>query len=185
MRTARRGGFERWCAIRWHSRHFRHRGLAVVLPVPAAAGRRVSIRGRKGQRRDRGAADHRQHEDGKKTPHSYPQRSTTPKGEQTRSASIEVVLSRVRRDAGFVLRSGHIGLAGVAFEFFARNNEPTEKVDTKILETLVELDAGADLPDGLRVDAFIVPANEGNPVPAHLETTVTEASAQRPPKPRR
>jgi hypothetical protein len=29
-------------------------------------------------------------------------------------------------------------------------------VDTKILETLVELDPGSDLPDGLRVDAFIV-----------------------------
>lgn len=39
-----------------------------------------------------------------------------------------------------------------------RTDEPTEKVDTKILETLVELDAGSHLPDGLRVDAFIVPA---------------------------
>lgn len=38
-----------------------------------------------------------------------------------------------------------------------RTDEPTEKVDTKILETLVEVDAGARLPDGLRVDAFIVP----------------------------
>jgi HlyD family secretion protein len=38
-----------------------------------------------------------------------------------------------------------------------RTDEPTEKVDTKILETLVELDAGPQLPDGLRVDAFIVP----------------------------
>ena len=36
-------------------------------------------------------------------------------------------------------------------------DEPTEKVDTKILETLVELDPGSPLPDGLRVDAFIVP----------------------------
>ena len=27
----------------------------------------------------------------------------------------------------------------------------------QILETLVELDPGAQLPDGLRVDAFIVP----------------------------
>jgi HlyD family secretion protein len=36
-------------------------------------------------------------------------------------------------------------------------DEPTEKVDTKILETLVELDPGARLPDGLRVDAYIVP----------------------------
>jgi len=38
-----------------------------------------------------------------------------------------------------------------------RTDEPTEKVDTKILETLVELDPGSRLPDGLRVDAFIVP----------------------------
>lgn len=38
-----------------------------------------------------------------------------------------------------------------------RTDEPTEKVDTKILETLVELDPGSKLPDGLRVDAFIVP----------------------------
>jgi HlyD family secretion protein len=38
-----------------------------------------------------------------------------------------------------------------------RTDEPTEKVDTKILETLVELDQGSNLPDGLRVDAFIVP----------------------------
>ncbi len=38
-----------------------------------------------------------------------------------------------------------------------RTDQPTEKVDTKILETLVELDPGSPLPDGLRVDAFIVP----------------------------
>lgn len=38
-----------------------------------------------------------------------------------------------------------------------RTDEPTEKVDTKILETLVELDPGSQLPDGLRVDSFIVP----------------------------
>lgn len=38
-----------------------------------------------------------------------------------------------------------------------RTDEPTEKVDTKILETLVELDSGSQLPDGLRVDAFIAP----------------------------
>jgi HlyD family secretion protein len=38
-----------------------------------------------------------------------------------------------------------------------RTDEPTEKVDTKILETLVELDPGSHLPDGLRVDSFIVP----------------------------
>jgi hypothetical protein len=38
-----------------------------------------------------------------------------------------------------------------------RTDEPTEKVDTKMLETLVELDAGTQLPDDLRVDAFVVP----------------------------
>ena len=38
-----------------------------------------------------------------------------------------------------------------------RTDEPSEKVDTKILETLVQLDPGSDLPDGLRVDAFIMP----------------------------
>jgi len=38
-----------------------------------------------------------------------------------------------------------------------RTDEPAEKVDTKILETLVELDPNTNLPDGLRVDAFIVP----------------------------
>jgi HlyD family secretion protein len=37
-----------------------------------------------------------------------------------------------------------------------RTDEPTEHVDTKILETLVELDRSARLPVGLRVDAFIL-----------------------------
>ncbi len=37
-----------------------------------------------------------------------------------------------------------------------RTDEPTEHVDTKILETLVELDPGVQLPVGLRVDSFIV-----------------------------
>ena len=37
-----------------------------------------------------------------------------------------------------------------------RTDEPTERVDTKILETLVELNGGSDLPVGLRVDAFVL-----------------------------
>ena len=37
-----------------------------------------------------------------------------------------------------------------------RTDEPTERVDTKILPTLLELENGAPLPAGLRVDAFIV-----------------------------
>ncbi len=37
-----------------------------------------------------------------------------------------------------------------------RTNEPTERVDTKILETLIELENARELPVGLRVDAFIL-----------------------------
>jgi HlyD family secretion protein len=37
-----------------------------------------------------------------------------------------------------------------------RTDEPTEHVDKKILETLVELDRGVQLPVGLRVDSYIV-----------------------------
>lgn len=37
-----------------------------------------------------------------------------------------------------------------------RTDEPTEHVDTKILETLLELEGNVRLPMGLRVDAYIV-----------------------------
>ena len=37
-----------------------------------------------------------------------------------------------------------------------RNDEPTERVDRKFLEVLVELDPAANLPVGLRVDTFIL-----------------------------
>lgn len=37
-----------------------------------------------------------------------------------------------------------------------RTEEPVERVDTKVLETLVELDRGQTLPPGLRVDTFIL-----------------------------
>jgi HlyD family secretion protein len=40
-----------------------------------------------------------------------------------------------------------------------RTDEPTERVDVKILETLVELDKGVQLPVGLRVDTFVVNDN--------------------------
>jgi HlyD family secretion protein len=39
-------------------------------------------------------------------------------------------------------------------------DEPTEHVDVKILETLIELDKGAELPVGLRVDTFVVNENQ-------------------------
>ena len=42
-----------------------------------------------------------------------------------------------------------------------RTDEPTERVDRKILETLVELQSGEPLPVGLRVDAFIVAGGGG------------------------
>lgn len=55
-----------------------------------------------------------------------------------------------RRFPGRVVRVGQaLGRKNV------RTEEPTERVDTKILETLVELDAGQSLPVGLRVDAFL------------------------------
>ena len=41
-----------------------------------------------------------------------------------------------------------------------RTDEPTERVDTKILETLVELNPGADLPVGLRVDGYILTSQD-------------------------
>lgn len=37
-----------------------------------------------------------------------------------------------------------------------RTNEPTEKVDKKILETLIELDHAPQLPDGLGGDAHVL-----------------------------
>lgn len=55
-----------------------------------------------------------------------------------------------KRFTGRVVRVGEaLGRKNV------RTDEPTERVDTKILETLVELDAGQTLPVGLRVDAFL------------------------------
>ena len=40
-----------------------------------------------------------------------------------------------------------------------RTDEPTERVDSTMLETLIELDPGVRLPIGLRVNAFIVAPN--------------------------
>jgi HlyD family secretion protein len=55
-----------------------------------------------------------------------------------------------RTFSGIVTRVGRIlGRKNV------RTDSPAERVDTKILEVLVDLDPGTDLPIGLRVDAFI------------------------------
>jgi len=52
--------------------------------------------------------------------------------------------------AGHIIRVGRIlGRKNV------RTDEPSERVDTKILETLMQLDPGQQLPLGLRVDAFV------------------------------
>ena len=55
-----------------------------------------------------------------------------------------------RRFAGRVVRVGQIlGRKNV------RTDEPSERVDTKILETLIELSDGHELPLGLRVQSFV------------------------------
>jgi ABC exporter DevB family membrane fusion protein len=55
-----------------------------------------------------------------------------------------------RRFEGTVVRVGSLlGRKNI------RTDEPAEKVDTRVLETLIELSADARLPVGLRVDAFI------------------------------
>jgi HlyD family secretion protein len=56
----------------------------------------------------------------------------------------------LKKFTGHVVRVGNeLGPKNV------HTDEPTEKVDTKILETLVQLDSGTKLPVGLRVDAYI------------------------------
>jgi len=51
---------------------------------------------------------------------------------------------------------GHvIRVAGQLGHKNIRTDEPNEKADTKILETLVQFDSGVHLPVGLRVDAYI------------------------------
>ena len=55
-----------------------------------------------------------------------------------------------RRFTGTVVRIGQVlGKKNV------RTDEPTERVDTKVLETLIELQDGHELPLGLRVQAFV------------------------------
>lgn len=57
-----------------------------------------------------------------------------------------------RRFPGHVVRVGQsLGRKNI------RTDEPSERVDTKVLETLVELADGRELPLGLRVQAFITP----------------------------
>jgi HlyD family secretion protein len=70
------------------------------------------------------------------------------------------VMANAYRDQKFWGRVVRIGQ--VLGKKNIRTDEPTERTDTKILETLIELDAGTVLPLGLRVDTFIVMRQERN-----------------------
>lgn len=57
----------------------------------------------------------------------------------------------LKRFPGRVVRVGQLlGKKNV------RTDEPAERIDAKVLETLIELEPGSNLPPGLRVDAFII-----------------------------
>jgi HlyD family secretion protein len=59
-----------------------------------------------------------------------------------------------RRFGGRVVRVGEmLGRARI------RTDDPAERIDHKVLETLIELESSARLPIGLRVDAFITRVN--------------------------
>jgi HlyD family secretion protein len=54
--------------------------------------------------------------------------------------------------------SGRVSRIGLALgRKQLRTDRPTEKLDTSVLETLIDLDPGVALPIGLRVDVFIEP----------------------------
>lgn len=66
------------------------------------------------------------------------------------SAFVTAEAYGTERFTGHIIRVGRIlGRKNV------RTDEPSERVDTKILETLMELDPGQKLPLGLRVDAYV------------------------------
>jgi HlyD family secretion protein len=57
-----------------------------------------------------------------------------------------------RRFSGRVVRIGEtLGQKRI------RTERPDERTDTRVLETLVDLEPGSSLPIGLRVDSFIAP----------------------------
>lgn len=62
----------------------------------------------------------------------------------------------LKKFTGRIIRVGRIlGKRNV------RTDEPSERVDTKILETLVQLDPGQSLPLGLRVDSYVQTGTQG------------------------
>jgi len=67
---------------------------------------------------------------------------------------------------GPVKFSGHVMRVGrILGRKNVRTEEPSEHVDTKILETLVQLDPGQILPLGLRVDSFVFVGEGAEPKP--------------------
>ncbi|WP_029459719.1 HlyD family secretion protein [Solidesulfovibrio alcoholivorans] len=64
---------------------------------------------------------------------------------------------------------GHVSrVAGILGKKNIRTDDPSEKNDTRILETLVDVDEPAELPVGLRMDVFIITAPGGeNTLPAY------------------
>jgi HlyD family secretion protein len=60
-----------------------------------------------------------------------------------------------------------------------RTNEPTERVDKKILETLIQLEGADGLPVGLRVDSFILVAQSSAASP-HVASAETRAYSPDP-----
>jgi HlyD family secretion protein len=53
-----------------------------------------------------------------------------------------------------------IGVGRILGRKNVRTDEPSEHVDTKLLETLMELDLGQLLPLGLRLDSFVETGEE-------------------------
>jgi ABC exporter DevB family membrane fusion protein len=64
---------------------------------------------------------------------------------------------------------GHVSrVAGILGKKNIRTDDPAEKNDTRILETLVDVDDPAELPVGLRMDVFIITApGAENALPAY------------------
>jgi multidrug resistance efflux pump len=61
-----------------------------------------------------------------------------------------------KRFSGIVVR-----VAGILGKKNIRTDEPAEKNDTRILETLIDVTPPAELPVGLRMDVFIITAPDG------------------------
>ena len=61
-----------------------------------------------------------------------------------------------KRFSGVVIR-----VAGILGKKNIRTDEPAEKNDTRILETLIDVTPPAELPVGLRLDVFIITAPDG------------------------